>query len=246
METIPVKPITSWSYSRYSTYKQCPRKLKYQAIDKIKEPKNEHLERGIRIHDGCENYIKSKSDELPEEANWIKEEIDAHREQYKKIISGMVVEDNWSFKKDWSETHWRDWAGCWLRVKLDLAHHEDEKTLVITDWKTGKYRPDNQDDYKEQLQLYALAALLIHEHIEVVKPRLVYLDAQTIYPTPETTEEEILTFRKSDIPDLKKVWEIRTKPMFNDTLFATNPSYLCRWCHYRKSNKENGGGQCEF
>jgi len=28
----------------------------------------------------------------------------------------------------------------------------------------------------------------------------------------------------------------------NDDIFAPNPSYACRWCHFRKNN----GGPCQW
>ena len=37
-KTIPIKPLTSWSFSRYSDYKTCPLKAKLKHIDKIQEP----------------------------------------------------------------------------------------------------------------------------------------------------------------------------------------------------------------
>lgn len=243
---IPTKQITSWSFSRYSTYKQCPLKAKLQFIDKIKEPPNPAMQRGADIHDACEAYIKGTLPRLPAECRPFKKEFQEFRKQYKKAISGMVVEDTWAFTKDWDETAWNDWANCWVRIKLDCAHHEDEETLIITDWKTGKYRPEKNEEYVEQLELYALAALLLHEHIQVVKPRLVYLDAEVIYPQPGTEDEIELTFYRENIEWLKKLWVKRTGPMLRDKKFAPRPNNLCHWCFFRKSNAANGGGQCKY
>lgn len=239
----PAKQITAWSFSRYSTYKQCPLKAKLNFIDKIQEPPNEAMERGSRIHALAEDYIKGKIRALPAELKLFKEDFKFFKTQYKKSISGMVVEDTWSFTKDWNETQWNDWVNCWVRIKLDCAHHEDDSTLIITDFKTGKYRPMQNEEYVEQLELYALAALLLHEHIEIAKPRLQYLDTGEIYPSPE---DDALVFTRADIPKLKKLWDKRTKPMLSDTTFAPKPNDKCRWCFYRKGNAANGGGQCKF
>ena len=239
---IPVKQITSWSFSRYSDYKQCPFKAKLKHIDKIQEPKNPAMERGAQIHDKAEDYIKSKIRSLPAELKLFKTEFAALRKQYKKMINGMVVEDTWAFTSDWTQTQWNDWVGCWVRIKLDCAHHEDDDTLIITDWKTGKFRAEMNEDYVEQLELYALAALLLHSHIERVKPRLVYVDEGKIYPS---AGEEII-FTRADIPKLTKLWNKRVAPMMRDKLFAPRPNDKCHWCHFRKSNKANGGGQCKF
>lgn len=241
-KVIPIKQITSWSFSRYNTYKQCPLKLKLSAIDRIREPGNEAMQRGDAIHKLAEKYIKGEGRTMPPELKLFADEMKKLRAQYKKKINGMVVEDNWSFTKDWDETQWDDWIHCWLRIKLDCAHHEDDETLIITDWKTGKFRIEMNEEYIEQLELYALAALLLHEHIQQVKPRLAYLDLGITYP--EAGKE--LVFTRADIPRLKKLWEKRTKPMLNDKTFAPRPNDKCRWCFYRASNKAAGGGQCKY
>jgi putative RecB family exonuclease len=242
MKTIPIKQLTSWSFSRYSDYKQCPLKAKLKHLDKISEPPNEAMARGVAIHTLTEKYIKGEGRSLPPELKLFKDEFKKLRAQYKKKADEMVVEDNWSFTKDWGKATWDDWVGCWVRIKLDCAHHEDENTLVVTDWKTGKFRPELNEEYVEQLELYALSALLLHEHIEQVKPRLVYLDVGVIYPGPG----EELVFTRKDIPKLKKLWEKRTKAMMNDKQFAPRPNDKCRWCFYRNSNKAAGGGQCKY
>lgn len=236
--------ITAWSFSRYSCYKQCPLKAKLQFIDKIKEPPNAAMQRGADIHDLAEGYLKGKVARLPKELKEFKELFQRLRRQYKKAISGMVVEDTWAFTKDWDETTWNDWVHCWVRIKLDCAEHEDDETLIISDWKTGKFREELNADYVEQLELYALAALLLYEHIEKVKPRLVYLDHGIVYPEPGSARE--LIFTRKDIPKLKKLWVKRVKPMLNDKIFAPRPNNFCCWCFFRKSNATNGGGQCKF
>lgn len=241
---IPIQQITAWSFSRYSAYQQCPFKAKLQFIDKIKEPGNDAMRRGAEIHDLAEAFIKGKLPSLPEELKQFSKLFRRLRRRYKRAINGMVVEDTWAFTKDWDETTWNDWIGCWVRIKLDCAEQEDDETMVISDWKTGKFRPEKNEEYVEQLELYALAALLLHEHIEVVKPRLVYLDYGIVYPEADSNEE--LIFTREDIPRLKELWAKRTRPMLNDKTFAPRPNNLCHWCFFRKSNASNGGGQCKY
>jgi hypothetical protein len=233
---------TSWSFSRYIDYRLCPFKAKLKYLDKIAEPKNEAMERGSHIHELAEHYIKGASSRLPAELKGFTDEFKMLRKQYKKAISGMVVEDSWAFTKEWDETRWDNWVGCWVRIKLDCAHHESDDVMIVTDWKTGKFHQDLHDDYLEQLELYALAALLLHPHLEAVKPRLCYLDQDLIFPS----HDEELVYTRADIPRLKKLWNKRVRPMMNDTRFPPRPNNKCRWCFYRASNKAGGGGQCKF
>lgn len=242
--TIPIKPLTSWSFSRYSDYRQCPLKFKLKHIDKIQEPPNDAMARGAEIHTKAEQYLKGQLRALPPELKLFKDEFKVLKALYKKKTLGAIVEDNWSFTKDWDQTTWNDWANCWLRVKLDCAHYEDGgDVMVVTDWKTGKFRLEKNEEYVEQLELYALAALLLHEHVEEVRPRLAYVDQGVVYPEGDSP----LIYVRADIPKLKKTWEKRVAPMFKDKKFAPRPNNLCRWCHYRASNKGvPGGGLCKF
>lgn len=244
-KVIPIKPITAWSFSRYSTYKQCPLKLKISAIDRISEPPNEAMARGAGIHNLAEDFIKGKALKLAPELKLFEKEFKRLRTMFKKISQSMVVEDNWAFTKTWDETSWNNWTECWVRIKLDCAHHESDTVLVVTDWKTGKFRTEMNEDYVEQLELYALSALLLHEHIEEVRPRLAYTDLGRIYPNG--VDEPVLVFTRADIPRLKKLWEKRVKPMMSDTTFAPRPNSLCKWCWYGQSKKAAGGpGLCKY
>jgi PD-(D/E)XK nuclease superfamily len=244
-KVIPIRPLTSWSFSRYSDYKTCPLKAKLKHIDKIQEPKNPAMQRGADIHDLAEQFIKGKVAKLPPDLRPMEAEFKRMRQLYKKRPESMVVEDNWAFTKTWDETAWNDWTGCWVRIKLDCAHHEDETTLVVTDWKTGKFRPELNEEYVEQLELYALSALLLHEHIEQVLPRLAYTDLGRIYPDGES--EPVLRYTRADVPKLRKRWETRVKPMMSDTIFAPRANDKCKWCWYGKSKVAVGGpGLCKF
>jgi len=244
-KVIPIKQLTSWSFSRYSTYKVCPLKAKISFIDKIQEPPNEAMSRGNAIHTLAEEFIKGKAAKLAPELKLFEKEFKRLRAMFKKVSQAMVVEDQWAFTKDWDETQWNNWAACYVRIKLDCAHHEGEAVMMVTDWKTGKFRPEQNEEYVEQLELYALSALLLHEHIEEVIPRLAYTDLGRIYPNG--TDEPVLSYTRKDIPRLKKLWEKRVKPMMSDTTFAPRPNDKCKWCWYGQSKKAAGGpGLCKY
>lgn len=243
-KVIPIKPLTSWSFSRYSTYKQCPLKAKFNFIDKINEPPNAAMERGTQIHNLAEDFVKGKIPKLPPELKLFDKDFKALKTMFKKVSQSMVVEDTWAFTKDWEETAWNNWTACYVRIKLDCAHHENDDTLIVTDWKTGKFRVEKNEEYVEQLELYALAALLLHPHLKAVKPRLGYLDQGIYYPRAEDAE---LVFTRDDIPKLQKLWNKRVKPMMNDTIFAPRPNNNCHWCWYGQSKKAAGGpGLCKY
>lgn len=237
------KRITAWSYSRYADYKQCPLKAKLKHIDKIQEPPNAAMARGGELGKKIEAYIKGQLAKLPPEFKPVAAKAKLLREKFKKKLLPVVVEDSWAMTREWARTVWNDWDNCWLRVKVDAAYHEDEETLDLTDWKSGKFRQEMNDDYVEQLELYALSALVLMPHLKKVRVCLEYFDQGLTYPPKDKPME----FTQADVPKLKKLWEKRVKPMMADTKFAPRPNDKCCWCFYGQSGKAKGGpGLCKF
>jgi len=244
MATQVIKKFTSWSFSRYSDWRECPLKAKLKHLDKIQEPKSPAMERGTAIHDMAEKYLKGLLAKLPAELKLFADEFKKLKALYKKRTLPMIVEDNWAFTAEWTETQWNDWVNCWVRIKLDCAHYESESVLHVTDWKTGKYKDTKHVEYLEQLELYALAALLLHEHIEEVRPRLVYLDEGVVHPKPE----DPLVYTRADVKKLMASWNKRVKPMMSDTKFVPKPNANCTWCFFGQAGKAKKGGPgiCKF
>jgi putative RecB family exonuclease len=242
---LPVVQAKSWSFSRYSDYQQCPLRFRLRHLDKLAEPSGPALAHGAAVHELAEKYIKGALPEaVPGELEAFADLFRLLRAQYAQPGSGVYVEDSWCFTRDWARVNWDDWDRVAVRLKLDCAWHEDPETLIIADWKTGRWKAGQAMQYEEQLSLYALGALLVEPQVKVVKPRLVYLDPTEarIYP-PEATA---MNYTRKDLEPLKKAWMRRATPLLSDTIFAPTPNQWCNFCHYRAANKANGGGQCKF
>lgn len=235
-KVIPIKSISSWSFSRYNAYKICPAQAKYKFIDKLKEPGSVAMERGAAIHKLAEDYVKGKLRKLPEELSSFSAEFKHLRSQ-----SAKYIEESWAWMQDWTPTSTMDWNGAWLRVKLDAAYiNTEHNVLVVIDHKTGKYSDYKRAEYEEQLQLYGLAGLKQFPTVGAVSPRLWYLDHGVIHPNPEKEE---LEYRRADEAYLDKLWRAKVKPMLTDTKWAPTPSErACKYCHFRKEN----GGPCKY
>jgi CRISPR/Cas system-associated exonuclease Cas4 (RecB family) len=246
--------ISAWSYSRLSTYTQCPRKAKYLYVDKLKEPDDRApaLVNGSRVHALAAVHTTRKlpkwdKDSLPFKAELeralnskrIPSELECFKEEFGVMIRARaLVEQEWAFSKEWNYLGPDGWFSkqAWLRVKVD-AHFLDERkkgtlretTVHIVDHKTGKFSPD----HALQRSLYALAALIVYPDATAVAAAHWYLDAG---------REEKEMWRADQLPALKEEWIRRTTAMLSDTTFAPNPTDKCRWCHFRKDN----GGPCSY
>ncbi len=217
-----LKKITSWSYSRYACYTECPAKAKYKFIDKLEEPKGPAMERGNVIHKLAEKYVLGKFKKLPKELALFKDQF----AELKK--SKPQVEQTWAFRANWSETTWNDWKGCAVRIKTDAACLEDT-TLYVIDHKTGKLR----SGYDEQLSLYAGGGTLKYPHVKEVVTQMWFLDSGDVVEK---------TYKASEGKSILAGWDKKIKPMMNDTTFKPKPGNACRFCHFKKAN----GGPCQY
>lgn len=211
--------ILQWSYSRYTTYKECPLKARLKFIQKLEEPGNQYLENGIRVHKLVEDYLKGAIP-LNAELGDLAEVLGRAKEL------GAESELELAFDADWQPVGWFD-KEAWVRVKADiLIGPMADGTLVLVDVKTGKQR-----DYTEQLELYALAAFKKWPEVSAV-------EAAIWYVTGGATD--FISLTRSAEEELTAKWNSKVEPMLNDDIFAARPGNYCRYCHFRKDN----GGPC--
>lgn len=252
--------INAWSFSRYGTYTQCPRKAKYQVIDRLKEPdeKAPALLNGIRVHAMASVWATKKMPaqldreaepfrrelELLARAKIVPQELATFKEEFDQLraTKDVIVESQWTLDKDWNDMGPHGWfeKSAWLRIKVDLHYLETSgpvrarKTrVVIRDHKTGKFSPD----HAQQRSLYALGALLVYPDAAEVEVAHWYLDQGITGP-----EEGGEVWTRGQLPALKAEWLRRTQAMLRDTTFMPNPTDKCRWCFFSKAK----GGPCEF
>lgn len=229
------KLITSWSFSRWSVYEECPAKAKYKFIDKLKEPGSAAMDRGSALHKQCEDFLKTGG-RVPKEVKLIADTL----KDFKK--RGALAEADFTFTKDWKATRWDDWNNAWCRIKADVTIapviDDEVPTAEIHDFKTGgEKKLANKDfgEYYTQLELYGLAGLLTFPTAQVVKSSLVFIDHGVNIENPDI-------YKRGDEKKLMKKWEMNTKRMLADTTFKPKPGNACRWCHFSKSKN----GPCAF
>ena len=229
---------TSWSWSRLHDWEHCAFFAKLKHLDKLPVPGSPAMDRGAAIGKMCEDFVKGTLKRLPQELKLFEEEFYELRKAYKvEGDKSIFVEQMWGFDKNWNPVAWDDWANCVLRVKMDLARFISPDHLLDVDYKTGKLRDENIHEYEAQLHLYGTSTFHKFPQVQKVSSSLAYLDLGVTYPTEAPT-----VYERSQMGEMRKMWDARVKPMLNDTRFEPRPNDKCRFCHFRKSNN----GPCRF
>lgn len=229
-------PITSWSYSRLTDFEACKFRAYLKYDQKIPEPerplppgKSEHAnDRGTRVHEGCELYVKGEIDQMPPEAEkHFGPQIDLIKHLHEE---GQVsLEGEWGMDDEWNIS---DWRSAWFRLKLDAFVSVTDTQAVVIDYKTGK-KWGNEIKHGEQLQLYAITSFLRHPDLITVDAELWYLDVN------EVTR---VTYEREQALRLRQKFHNRAIKLTTAKDFPPNPNiYSCRWCPYGPW----GTGHCE-
>lgn len=231
--------ISSWSYSRVTDFEKCKFLAWLKYDQKIPEPerplppgKTEHAnDRGTRIHDNCEQYVRGDTDLLlPDADKYFGPQLDLLRHLH---TQGLVsLEGEWGMNEDWEPCGWQE---AWLRLKLDACVFLGEDEAIVIDYKTGR-KFGNEVKHAEQLQLYQLVTFLRYPKLNRVTAELWYLDQ------PDGQNITSMTFTRTQGLRFKTSFHKRGSAMTSCEEFKPNPSvHTCKYCQYGPWN----GGHCQ-
>lgn len=244
-------PIKAWSWSALNGMNGktgCPLRVALEKVVKVKVPQNPAMIYGNKVHGIGETFIKTKPDEVPEEF--------MGHEDFMLMLRDdptTVAEEKWVMDRNWILLDQRQWFNKHLeglRASADLYRFPDgEDKIIITDWKTGKYR----DGYSEQVELYALLAFEIFEDdLEYVETEIAYVGhvkgklndrfvGRKNGKWDGRSERGYHFSRKKDYARLRRKWDQRSFYILEATHFPPNQNNpYCGWCPHRKSQ----GGDC--
>ncbi|TXH45785.1 MAG: PD-(D/E)XK nuclease family protein [Desulfurellales bacterium] len=220
----------NWSFSSLMIYETCAYRFKLEKIDRLPKlplPPDNPLERGSRIHERLEHFVRGTG-AMDTEAKQISEFHNALDHMQMLYSDGKVeLEGDWLFDTDWNVCDKKD---VWLWSKLDFFVR-DGNHGIVGDYKTGRSQY-KAVEHVQQMQLYAAAAALRYPDIERLTVELWYLDEGHVRPL-EFTQEQALTFVGR--------FDARAKKIFDEKLWRPNPSRdTCRYCPY----SPRGTGAC--
>lgn len=218
-------PINSWSHSRIGDFEKCKFLCWLKHDQKIPEPERqlrpgqtEHAnDRGSRIHDSAEKYVRGEMELIPELRSFEAEFVRL-RELFKR--GSVSLEGEWGMDRNWEPTSWKT---AWHRSKLDALVHISPEEAVVIDYKSGR-RFGNEIKHGEQTQLYALNTVLRFPLLEKVTTELWYTDVNELY-RQVFTRDQALRFRAN--------WDKRGNAVTSCTKWDPNPNvFSCKWCPY--------------
>ena len=211
------------SYSRLSTYEQCPRKFQSQYLTKTypDESDNPHFVRGSKIHKQLEEYtiaMALNGENLPElspEAENAKGIIHSVFDNYDEIYAEQQI----AIDDSWNKISWFD-RGAYYRAILDLVAIAGNKGLII-DWKTGKVRDYDDSDTG---QLHLSAAILM-----AIKPQLDVVDVAYSFVEHKHTIKR--RFERAQLEELQNPFKKSFITVNCDNEFEPKKNKYCYFCN---------------
>lgn len=209
------------SYSRLSTFEQCPAKFDYLYVTKsCKDKGSEATEYGTRVHEVLELHGQGRHDLIkPTEEN--KRTL----KQWGPLVDKLLARNGTKYFEHQMAVNEQlqpvDWFApdVWIRSIADVLVIDGETAYVI-DWKAGKVK-----DNPTQLQLFAAMVLWHFPEVNTVKTSFVWLKYQDV--SKSHYERRFLdALWRAIAPRFHKVHET-----IELGVFPTKPSGLCTpWC----------------
>lgn len=225
------------SWSRLSTYQQCPLKFHLSYISKSFPPETEksiHLIKGEQLHKQLEDYVIAKNGGVmplgfsPEVRSTL-----PYVDKLFSLYTSVHPEAQVACDITWKPAEWFDKTVAW-RAIWDVVGLRPQ-TCFIGDWKSGKMWPygstkaDGTPNYG-QLHLSAAIALKRFEDVPEVNSAYVWIEHQKVTPIKVTREE---------LPQVIDHFEAEFQRVQMEKAWDPTPNDNCRWCPATKT-------QCKF
>lgn len=193
------------SWSRLSTYMQCPRKFHLSYISKSfrEEEKSIHLVKGEQLHKQMEDYILARNGAASMPLGFsaeVKQSLPYVDKLY-SLFDVIHPEAQVACDINWKSCEWFAKETAW-RAIWDASALSANKCF-LADWKSGKVYP-----YGEgfgQLHLSSVIALERWEALPEVTSAYVYLEHKVVTPIKVVREPGQVDAKGKPIPHLSEV-----------------------------------------
>jgi putative RecB family exonuclease len=228
------------SHSSINLYLDCPKKWHFKYIEKVPEKPRHFFSFGKTVHNTLEYFYDVKVTPPPSleeilthyEDNWIaegykdKKQEEDYRRQGKRILEEYYAKHIDSFRIPYFTEYGFNLEVNGVKVVgyIDRIDKNDDDTLTIVDYKTGKAIPKTRAATDAQLTMYQMAC---EELLGLQVKDLVFyhLPSQTpIHSKPHgPTQVDALRERIVTTADLIKAEKFAPKP----------EERKCGWCDYK-------------
>lgn len=208
------------SFSRLSTFEQCPAQFDYLYVSKrVQSTSNEAADYGDRVHKVLEAYGNGTLDEqtLSEEGRSTLKQWGAVVQKIMARSGTKLYEHQMAVNRQLQPVDWFA-SDVWVRSIADVLIIDGD-TAYCLDYKTGKVK-----DNPTQLQLFAAMVMWHFPEVKTVKTSFIWLKFNQM--TNAKYERRFLdALWRGMEPRFDKVQEVIDLGVFN-----TKPSGLCPWC----------------
>lgn len=218
------------SWSRLSTYQQCPLKFHLSYITKSfpQEEKSIHLIKGEQLHKQLEDYILAKNGSAPMPLGFSPEVKNSlpYVDKLFSMYDTIHPEAQVACDINWKPTEWFGKDVAWRAIWDASCLRQD--TVFLPDWKSGKVYP--LGNTYGQLHLSSTIALERWSNVPEVNCAYVYIEHQKITPVKVT---------RQDLPAVRAYFEKEFEKVQMEKAWDPTPNDNCKWCPATK-------GQCKF
>lgn len=230
---------------KMTMFRQCPQKYKFQYIDKLasqfKTPRP-YLTMGTHVHSALRDFFliqpvsartlqvlhnllrkhwrtdRQGFESVEEEKKWGEKALGLLEKFFNTqniTITPFKVEESYEVQLN---------SDLSLMGKIDRLDENEDGSLKIIDYKTGKQPGDSDLFLKDDLQLIAYVCIVTKKLNRLVnEASCLYLETNdmiTLHPTPEVLED-----------GLNRIQQVIDSIQM-EREFAPNPNRLCSYCDY--------------
>lgn len=233
------------SWSRLSTYMQCPRKFKLSYIDKVfkEDEKSIHLIKGEQLHKQMEEYVEAISGRGTMPLGFSPEVKGAlpYVDRIKDTYASLHAEAQIAADIKWQPTEWFGRDTAWRAIWDCTALRPD--TCLILDWKSGKVYPYDQRNADGsfkfgQLHLSALMGLHRWPALGMIDTAYVYLEHKVIQRIRVSREPGQVDAKGEAVPHMAETqlyFDQQFERVQMEKAWAPQANENCKWCPATKA-----------
>jgi len=239
------------SYSKITTYKDCPKKYHFAYIQKLPRQEKPFTVFGQFCHEVLENFHRYYLDDKTKDISFIEamqKSFSSARENWKDKLTKEQTDEAYAILLDYLmiisaekedekpiilDVEKKIWTPINDEIILygyiDRVQKDVDGTLHVIDYKTTKDPKYLKD--RTQLLLYGYSLFVEDDSIEKIRTSYILLKHKMRYMTAEHSKDELVAAKDA----LLKRW----REVIEDKIFRATPAkFKCTYCDYIDHCKE--------